>query len=280
MTSFRDLLVQGRTRLAPVSDTAALDAEVLLAHLIGEPRSWLLAHDRDVPTPAQQAAWEAALSKLQAGLPLPYFLGEWEFYGRRFKVTQDVLIPRPETELLVEQALAWLANNPGRRRAIDVGTGSGIIAISLAAQIPDLEVLAVDLSPEALAIASANARLHSVDQRVKFVEGDLLSNIAGSFDLICSNLPYVPSERLPSLRVSKEEPMLALDGGRGDGFGLVRKLAGQAAGLLAPGGLFLAEIDTSQEAIAKELGKKTWPNANTTVLPDLTGLPRLLRAQT
>lgn len=280
MTSFRALLAQGRTRLQPVSDTAALDAEVLLAKIVGQPRSWLLAHDRTEPTPAQQAAWEAAITKLEAGLPLPYFLGEWEFYGRSFKVSPAVLIPRPETELLVEQALAWLETNPGRRQAADVGTGSGIIAISLAVEVPDLAVLAVDLSAEALAIAKANAKGQGVDQRIQFMQGDLLSNVEGPFDLICANLPYVPSERLPSLRVSKQEPMLALDGGSGDGFSLVRKLARQAAGLLAPGGLFLAEIDTSQEAIAQELGKQIWPNANTTVLPDLTGRPRLLRVQT
>jgi release factor glutamine methyltransferase len=107
-----------------------------------------------------------------------------------------------------------------------------------------------------------------------------LSEASGPFDLIAANLPYVPSERLPSLRVSKQEPMLALDGGSGDGFGLVRKLAAQAADLLTPGGLFLAEIDVSQEEIANRLGKQVWPKAQTIVLPDLTDRPRLLRVQT
>jgi release factor glutamine methyltransferase len=280
MNTVAMLLAAGRERLSPLSETAELDAQVLLAKLLGKPRAWLLAHGEDnVPADAE-AAWQAAMHKLEGGLPLPYWLGEWEFYGRIFKVNPDVLIPRPETELLVEQAVAWLKSNPGKRRAADVGTGSGIIAISLAIEVADLNVLAVDLSPAALNVAQANARTHAVDARIQFAQGDLLNGVSGAFDLICSNLPYVPSERLANLRVSKQEPMLALDGGSGDGFDLVRKLATQAAGLLAPGGLFLAEIDVSQEQIASQLGEQTWSHAQTQVLPDLTGRPRLLRVQT
>lgn len=279
MSSIRELLADGRKQLEAISDTAALDAEVLMAHVLGQPRAWVLAHDQEEPSLQRAVEWKAGISKLAAGLPLPYYLGEWEFYGRSFQVTPDVLIPRPETELMIEQALAWLAANPDRRRAADVGTGSGVIADTLAAEVGDLEVIAIDLSPEALAVAQTNAERHSVADRVRFAQGNLLSGVTTPLDLICANLPYVPSERLPSLRVSKQEPMLALDGGDGDGFGLVRKLAAQAKSLLAPGGLLLAEIDSSQQAIAEELGRQTWPNAKVTVLDDLTERPRLLRVQ-
>ncbi len=161
-------------RLRKVSDTPELDAQVLLAHILERPRSWLLAHPEADLSPARQAALMEAVSRLEGGEPLPYVLGHWEFYGLDFIVTPDVLIPRPETELLVEHAIGWLQAHPGRRQAADIGTGSGCIAVSLAYHVPDLHLLATDISLAALDVASQNARKHSVANRIEFVCYDLL----------------------------------------------------------------------------------------------------------
>jgi len=153
LESLSQVLDQVRERLQGVSETAFLDAQVLLAHVLGRNRAWVMAHPEATLTLEQRNQLKIALERLIVGEPLPYVLGCWEFYGLEFAVTPAVLIPRPETELLVEQALVWLEQHPGRRLAADVGAGSGCIAVTLARKIPDLEVLASDISLEALRVA-------------------------------------------------------------------------------------------------------------------------------
>lgn len=268
-------LAQARQALAPHSDTAALDAQTLLAHITGRDRAWLLAHPEAPLTPAQRRALAQALPRLAAGEPLPYVLGRWPFYGRDFLVTPAVLIPRPETELLVEQALAWLHRHPGQRRLADVGTGSGCIAVTLAAEVPDAHVVAVDPDPAALAVARANAWRHAVAQRITWVQGDLLSALIGPFDLICANLPYIPTDQLAGLRVARYEPRRALDGGP-DGLALIRRLLEQAPACLAPGGRLVLEIGSGQGAAAQRWAQRCFPHARVQVLPDYAGHDRLL----
>lgn len=268
-------------RLSAVSETTVLDAQVLLAHLMDKTRTWVVAHpEAEVPKELEETigAW---LKRLEAGEPLAYLLGYREFYGRRFEVTPQVLIPRPETELLVERALKWLRANPRRRRAADVGTGSGCIAVSLAAEIPDLQVLATDISLPALRVARRNALKHGVAERIRWLQCDLLSPSPSKtyypprFDLICANLPYIPAPLLPQLEVARYEPRLALNGGE-DGLALIRRLLEQVPRWIAPGGLVLLEIEASQGMAALSIAYDTFSSAQIHLYPDLAGHDRLL----
>src|SRR3972149_2769959 len=158
-----------RTRLIGLSENPSLDAQVLLAQMLGQDRAWALAHLEAGLSAVQVQQWEQALARLESGEALPYVLGEWEFYGLKIALTPDVLIPRPETELLVETALSWLAANPKRRRAADIGTGSGCIAIALGVHVPDLELTASDISPRALDVARKNFLRYQLFDRVQLV---------------------------------------------------------------------------------------------------------------
>ena len=195
-----------------------------------------------------------------------------------FQLSPEVLIPRPETELLVEEALAWLTEFPGRRRAFDLGTGSGCIAVSLAKHCPDLAVIATDISPEAVNTARQNAHRHQVDRRITFRQGALWDPVEGRFDLICTNLPYIPTETLRRLPVYGREPTLALEGGP-DGLDLLRKFLHQAPKFLGPGGLLLAEIEAGQGSAVLALAKENFPKSRVQVLSDLAGKDRLLRIE-
>jgi release factor glutamine methyltransferase len=273
-----DLLPILCERLSATSETPGLDAQVLLAHVLERPRAWVLAHPEVILFPDQEKYLEVCLARLEQGEPLPYVLGHWEFYGLDFLVNPAVLIPRPETELLVEQALAWLSATPGRRLAADVGTGSGCIAVSLAVHIPDLQVVASDISREALKTAHMNADRHTVSGRVTCVQSHLFPHTRRPFDLICANLPYIPTEKLSRLKVAGWEPRLALDGGP-DGLKHIRPLIESASCSLAPGGMLLLEIEASQGATACALAKASFPDGEICLVPDLAGNDRLVIVQ-
>ena len=243
-------------------------------------KTQVLAHPEMPLTVQQLTLLEEALALLMRGEALPYVLGEWEFYGRLFTVTPYVLIPRPETELMIEKALVWAKDRPVQPiRAADVGTGSGCIAVTLALELPDAEITAVDISPTALQVAKANGNRHDVQHRVHAVQGDLLSAFAPhSFDLICANLPYIPSERLADLAVARREPRLALDGGP-DGLALIGRLLPQVKRLLKPGGLALLEIDDTHEDRALALGRQYFPD-QAEILRDYQDKPRMLKVST
>jgi release factor glutamine methyltransferase len=274
-----DLLAEGRRRLAAQRASPAADARLLLSHISGLDAAALAAHPERTLSAAALAAWEAALMRLEAGEALPYVLGQWEFFGLTFSLTPAVLIPRPETELLVEVALDWLRAHLARRRAADVGTGSGAIAVALVCAIEDLQVTATDSSQAALAVAASNVRRHNVQSQTELIEADLLDGVDGPFDLVCANLPYIPSGRLADLDVAKREPLLALDGGT-DGLALIRRLLAQAPERLAPGGLLLAEVDDTHARSAPQLAASHFPVADIQLRRDLAGKPRLLVVQT
>jgi release factor glutamine methyltransferase len=261
-----------------VSETAWLDARTLISNLLGKPHAWVLAHPEQELTAEQASQLEAILERISSGEPLPYILGHWEFFGLDFNITPDVLIPRPETELLVEVALAWLKAHPERCRALDAGTGSGCIAITLAMLAPDITVFACDISAQALRVARRNAELHSVSDRVSLVQADLLSFVGGQVDLICANLPYIPSSALQALEVARHEPRLALDGGW-DGTELISRLVSQARTLLASGGLMVLEIEATAAGEVLPLIKSEFPLAKIDLLPDLAGLDRVIRLE-
>ena len=239
--------------------------------MLGHPEAELDEH--------QEQALEGALLRLTAGQPLPYVLGEWEFFGLSFALTPLVLIPRPETEQLVELALAWLNDNPDRWQVVDVGTGSGCIAITLAVNVPDLQVIAVDCSPEVLQVAQNNAHRHEVENRVLLVQSDLMNMLQGPFDLICANLPYIPTATLQNLAVYQREPTLALDGGL-RGLDLIERLLNQSPSRLARGGLLLLEIETSQGSEVHALACEAFPDAEVQVLADLAGHDRVVCIET
>jgi release factor glutamine methyltransferase len=277
-------------RLSPLSDTPALDAQVLLAYVTGKPRSWILTHPEASLVSDQQKALDIALKRLENGQPLPHILGHREFYELDFEITPDTLIPRPETELLVDHALCWLREHPSQRVVADIGTGSGNIAISLAVNIPDLQVVATDISTAALAIARGNAQKHNVADQIEFIQADLLnvdsftpfsklSAGCSMFNVICANLPYIPTGTLKGLEIYKREPTLALDGGP-DGLVLIRRLLSQAAQILAPGGLLLFEIEATQGQKTLKLACDHFTTSEIFLLPDLAGHDRLLRIRT
>jgi len=206
------------------SENSNMEAEMLLAHSLHVTRSWLHAHPEMPLKGVQHQHYHENLTQREAGMPLPYLLGRWGFFGHDFNVDARALIPRPETELLVEEAIAITHRHMrGSRFAIvDVGTGCGIIAVTLALRLPGTRVIASDISRPALRLASENIRRHGVTASVHCVQADLLAGL-GRFDLICANLPYISSEELNTLAVAQHEPCLALNGGY-DGLRVVDRL--------------------------------------------------------
>jgi len=282
------LLSEITNRLTPISDTPALDASVLIANILGKTRSWVLAHPEFTLTINQQNKLEGSLFRLENGEPLPYVLGHWEFFGLDFDLTPEVLIPRPETELIVEKAIAWLQEFPIRRTVADIGTGSGAIAISIAVNVPDTNILATDISEPALRVAKRNAEKHHVNNRIHFLNCDLLPGLQTAkknlttfnsqpltFDLICANLPYIPTETLYTLPVFGREPTLALDGGP-DGLDIIRRLLKKAPEWLRPNGLILLEIEATLGTPALNLASDLFSEAEIRLHKDLTGKDRLL----
>ena len=267
--------LRARRALLAHSETPGLDAQLLLCQVTQRDRAWLLAHPEAPLETAQEVAYSDALQRCLAGEALPYVLGWWEFFGRRFGVNRSVLIPRPETELLIEHALEYLAGHADCDLALDVGTGSGCIAVTLAAKVPYLELVATDIDSAALATARANALRHGVEERIRFVRADLAASLAGPFALVCANLPYVPGQGLDELAVAQREPRRALDGGA-QGLALIRTLLAQLPHLLAPVGRALLEIDVSHGDQVLAAVRQALPSAEAQILPDLAGKDRLL----
>jgi release factor glutamine methyltransferase len=275
------LLSDLATQLTSLSDTPALDASVLVAHIIHKPRTWVMAHPDLNLTSEQKSQLDESLRRLEEGESFPYVLGHWEFFGLDLDITPDVLIPRPETELLVEKAIAWLQQSPRRRTVADVGTGSGAIAVSIAVNVPEVQILATDISHEALEVARKNAIKFDVDRHIDFLQCDLLPPHLPSlptelhFDLICANLPYIPTETLHRLPIFGREPTLALDGGT-DGLDILRRMLDIAPKWLAPNGLTLLEIESRRGIEALNMAADIFPQGTIRLHQDLAGQDRLL----
>jgi release factor glutamine methyltransferase len=274
-----DVLSAASRRLRDAGFTpadAAADVDVLARHVLGWDRARLLARRQDVAPEGFAAALDALVERRATRVPVAYLTGSREFYGLAFEVTPDVLIPRPETELLVNAGLDAVDGQDSPRFA-DVGTGSGCIAVAIAATRPSAVVVAVDRSRAALAVARRNAARHGVATRVRLVAGDLLTGLAptGALDAIVSNPPYVPDaspDVMPD--VAGHEPGLALYAGP-DGLDAVRRLVRQAAPRLRAGGRLLMEIGVGQAdavaALAADAGG--WTEAR--FRADLQGIPRV-----
>ena len=213
-------------------------------------------------------------SQLLDGIPLPYLTQKQSFFGLDFYMTPDVLIPRPETELLVSAALDFINKRNPPIIAADVGTGSGCIAVTLSFSHPGLWVIASDISYNAIRIAKRNAHAYNQNKGIDFVVSNLFSGIATKFDIICANLPYIPSKRLAKLHVSKHEPLCALDGGS-DGFSLIHRLVHQSASFLKPHGAMFLEIDYTQAKQITCLFTELFPSSSITIEKDHAGQERL-----
>ncbi|HMQ30277.1 MAG TPA: peptide chain release factor N(5)-glutamine methyltransferase [Chloroflexaceae bacterium] len=274
-----ELLRTAAGRLSATSSTPRLDAELLLAHVLGWSRARLLAERDHRPPPGLAVAFDASVERRARGVPVAYLVGHKEFYGLDFFVSPATLVPRPETELLVELALA-----AARRRSrgaeplliADVGTGTGAIAVALASYCPGALVYAVDLSAEALAVARRNVERHGLAGRVRLLHGDLLAPMPGPVDLIVSNPPYtILDEVEPDVRAY--EPHIALEGGP-DGAAIYRRLLAAAPAYLRQGGAVLLEIGAWQGELVSELLREAFPAAAVAMHQDLAGLDRVVVA--
>ncbi|HMP06645.1 MAG TPA: peptide chain release factor N(5)-glutamine methyltransferase [Lacipirellulaceae bacterium] len=268
------------------AESPRLDAEVLLAHARCCPRIALYtAFDEPAPEELRER-FRALVRQRAAGKPVAYLVGQREFFSLPFEVTPDVLIPRPETELLVVRALDVAKERARDGKAslsvADVGVGSGVLAVTLARQLPQCRVTAVDRSAAALAVAQRNAARHGVAERIAWVEGDVLSGVdaAATFDLIVSNPPYVTTAELSELSddVRRFEPRLALDGGE-LGTAVIERLLPQAAERLRPDGWLLMEVSPTIVARVEQLAAATPGLTLRPTLRDLAGLPRVIQAQ-
>jgi release factor glutamine methyltransferase len=272
--TFQTALSEGASRLRHLP-TARRDAELLLRHATGKDRAFLLTHPDDELVPEQQSRYEQSLARRVRHEPIQYILGEQEFYGLPLHVTPDVLIPRPETEHLIEAALHRLPHDAPLRIA-DVGTGSGAIAIALAHALPHAIITALDTSLLALKVAQTNAERHKVESRIRFLESDLLDALAQeTFDAILSNPPYVPDDEVLEEQVRDYEPHSALYAGP-SGLEVYRRLIPQARQGLEPQGWLLMEIGHGQrDAIAALL--TGWSEVD--FVNDLQEIPRVACAR-
>lgn len=266
-----------QTLSAAGCDTPRLDAEVLLTHVLGQNRAWLYAHPEHMPSPPQLTAYQSLLSRRAEREPVAYVIGHKEFFDLEFIVTPEVLIPRPETEQLVERALQWATDSSGALNIADVGTGSGAIAVTLAVHLPEAHVIAIDTSPATLTVAQRNAARHGVTDHLQCVQGNLLSPLAKSLHLIVANPPYLSQAELTMAppEVAHWEPRAALDGGP-DGLAIIRQLLEMASDRLRAGGALLVEIGARQGARVLTLAHHYFSQATVEIARDYAGHDRLL----
>jgi release factor glutamine methyltransferase len=277
--------------LRATSETPRLDAELLLAHVLGWGRARLLAEGQLALMEAQSIVFRDLVRRRAALEPVAYLIGHKDFYGIDLIVDQRALMPRPETELLVELALGFArrrTTDDGRRNLdlsslvigrwsfviADIGTGSGAIAIALALHLPEARIDAIDISPDALALAQQNVERHGLVGRVQLLHGDLFDPLAAPVDMIVSNPPYTILAEIDE-GVRRYEPHLALDGGA-DGLEVYRRLLNQAPAKLRPGGAVLLEIGAAQAAAVTDLARRAFPDATVSLHRDLAGHDRVI----
>jgi len=289
-TALREAFAQLRAARVP---SHTLAAELLLMHALGRDRTWLYAHPEEVISDSEVHLFTNLLARRAAGEPTQHLTGKQEFWSLEFEVTPDVLIPRPETEHVIEVALDRLGVREiraGRKQTFsgeslqiaDIGTGSGCIAVALAKELPGATIYATDISSAALAVARRNAARHSVSDQIHFLESNLLdeaSHLSLFFDLIVSNPPYIGRREAATLmrEVRDHEPEIALYGGE-EGYELYAELIAQAAAKLKPGGILVLELGhNSLPAVQPLLDATAWTNVGAT--NDLAGIPRVIAAE-
>jgi release factor glutamine methyltransferase len=264
---------------------ARLDAEVLLSHIIHRDRVWLITHRDDVLDDKDQRDFDEAIERRSKREPLQYIIGNQEFWGLEFKVTPDVLIPRPETELIIEAAIAMVQDRNKPVRIIDLCTGSGCIAVSLAKELANAHVIATDASEKALAVARENTRDHGVADRIRYLEGDLFEplkelDIRGQIDIIVSNPPYVRESDLAALQseVKDYEPLMALVAGP-EGTEIAQRIIRHATEYLKKNGALIMEMGLGQAGALTRMTEATGAYGKSEVLKDLAGIERVIVAR-
>lgn len=276
-TSINSALAWASAVLRATSHTPRLDAELLLAHVLGLSRAKLIAEGRMLLAETDQASYQQLIAGRANLEPVAYLIGQREFYGLEMYVNPSVLVPRQETELLVDLALAW-AQQPGMREQIliaDICTGSGCIAIALAKQLPQAQLYATDISAAALELAARNRARHHVTDRIQLLEGDLLASLPQPVDLLISNPPYTIFDSIDE-GVRRHEPRLALDGGP-DGLEFYRRLLAAAATKLRPNAAMMFEIGADQGQAVLKLARHSFPQAQHCLHQDLAGHDRVVR---
>jgi len=279
-----DAVAEAAVRLnAAGVDSPKLAAQVLLAHTLGVTRSQLMAlSPQHLLQPHQLVIYRTLVTRCVIGEPMDYVVGHTEFYALDLATDRRALIPRPETEILVELALARikLQKSNLKSQIADVGTGCGCIAIALATQLPDLHLIATDISPDALALARENAQRHKVSSRIQFLQGDLLAPAPGQVEGVVANLPYVTTAEWQNLpgHIREHEPRIALDGGA-DGLDLFRRLFAQAPQYLRSDGWLLLEIGATQGQAVSSLARQAFPRATVNLHKDYAGLQRIVEIQ-
>ena len=279
MTVIRETIRETHQTLESVGiPDARLEAEVMVMTVMRMTRQNIFAEqETEVPASEARQLAEIVAQRLER-VPLAYIIGYREFYGINVVVTPDVLIPRPETEGMVEHTLfmALMGMETRELTIADIGTGSGAIAVNLAIHLPAARIYAVDISEPALDVAAYNIRGHAVHDRVRLGHGDLLEPLPEPVDLIVANLPYIPTERIPTLQPEvQREPSLALDGGP-DGLDLVRRLLDQATTKLNSPGVILLELDPDQFPAAEAMALQCFPDAEITAEQDLSRRDRIM----
>jgi release factor glutamine methyltransferase len=278
----KEALTQAASQLREQGvETPRLDADLLLAHTLGVNRAALFTWPERRLTPKELTRFRDLVARRAAREPLAYVLGHREFFGLDFAVNPHVLIPRPETELLVEHALRLAQDKPSAVHIADVGAGSGAIVVALAVHLPRATFYALDDSAEALALTAENARRHGVAERIHCLHSDLLAALPVPVDLITANLPYVTTLEWEGLapEIRNFEPRAALDGGL-DGLDLIRRLLAMAALHLNPQGVILLEIGASQGSVVTALARENFSQAEIRLFPDYAGLDRLVLIET
>lgn len=277
--TIREQLIDARRRLIQANiKTAALDAEVLLGHVLRRPREWLWTHDDSRLAAPQVRRYGQLLARRTRRVPVAYLRGMKEFFGEPIRVNPGVLIPRPETELLVEAGLRFLEEHPGARDVIDLGTGSGAIAVALARHCPRVRIQAFDVENRALRVARSNVRAHRLSGRIQVRRSDLFA-AARPADLVLANLPYV--SEASRRRVASDvryEPKRALDGGP-DGLRVIRRALAAAPRTLRAGGAMIIECDPRQARSLVSLARSTFPGATVGVLADLSRRSRAVEVR-
>jgi release factor glutamine methyltransferase len=276
--TFAQLIVDARRRLESAGidgNEAALDARLLAQHVLGWDAARLLTRETEDAPADFRDSFTALVARREAREPLAYITGQKEFWSLTFLVTPTVLVPRPETELLVEIALQLIPDREARFSAADAGTGSGCLAVALAKERPRAVVLATDIAAGALVVARLNAGRHGVSQRIEFLETDLLKGAPDPFDLILANPPYVPAVDGPSLQpeVRDYEPAVALFAGD-DGLEAIRRLIAESVLRLNPGGSLVFEFGFGQEQAVEQLISATPGLRLQEIRQDLQGIPR------
>lgn len=278
MITLKELIIEGREAFAEISETAALDTELLVCHVLGITKLDILMEPNRVIEPEKAKALRKLYKRRAEGFPVQYLIGTEGFMGLEFNVTPSVLIPRPDTELLVEKIIE-LADNRKGMRILDIGTGSGAITISLAYYLKTAQVETVDISSDATAVARGNAEKNGVSERVTFLNGDVFEPVAEGtlYDVIVSNPPYIPSDDIDDLQieVAVHEPRLALDGGL-DGYDFYRRIIEEAPAYLNEEGILAFETGHDQARTIAELMERNGSYERLSIHKDLNGIERVV----